>query len=62
MDCVLGTASTNRAECTLVTTGDAVTFTITKNTKDPSFEEKMYELLSKDGIEVIAEGSGYYEY
>ena len=62
MDFVLGTASTNRAECTLVTTGDAVTFTITKNTKDPSFEEKMYELLSKDGIEVIAEGSGYYEY
>ncbi|MBR0482392.1 MAG: hypothetical protein IJJ48_07970 [Firmicutes bacterium] len=62
MDFLLGTASTNRAECTLVTTGGTATFTVTKNTKDPTFEEKMYKLLEKDGIKVEAEGSGYYEY
>ncbi len=62
MDFLLGTASSNRAECTLVTTGGVATFTITKNTKDPAFEEKMYELLENDGIKIEAEGSGYYEY
>ena len=61
MDFLLGTASTNRAECTLVTVGDAATFTVTKSTADPSFEEKMYELLKKDGIELSAEGIRYYE-
>ncbi len=62
MDFLLGTASSNRAECTLVTTGGIATFTVTKNTKDPTFEEKIYELLEKDGIRIEAEGSGYYEY
>ena len=62
MDFLLGTASSNRAECTLVTTGGVATFTVTKNTADPTFEEKMYALLTKDGIEIEAEGSGYYEY
>ena len=61
MDFLLGTASTNRTECTLVTVRDNTTFTVTKNTKDPTFEEKMYDLLIKEGIAVEAEGSGYYE-
>ncbi|MGM9641163.1 MAG: hypothetical protein ACI3V3_07325 [Faecousia sp.] len=61
MDFVLGTAITNRAMCALVTVGDAATLSITKMTADPSFEEKLYQLLRADGIEVQAEGSRLYE-
>ena len=31
-------------------------------TKDPTFEEKFYDLLTKEGMEVEVEGSGVYEY
>ena len=37
------------------------TFTISKMTADPTFEEKMYQLLLNDGIAVEVEGSEYYE-
>lgn len=60
MDFVLGTAMTNRAECTLVTVGNVATFSISKMTADPSFEEKMDSLLRRDGIEPSIEGSEYY--
>ncbi len=60
MDFVLGTAITNRAECSLVTFGNTATFSITKLTADPSFEEKMEALLLADGIELRAEGSEHY--
>ncbi|MBQ6890736.1 MAG: hypothetical protein IJN53_06970 [Oscillospiraceae bacterium] len=60
MDFVLGTAMTNRAECTLVTFGDCATFSISKLTRDPSFEEKLESLLQLDGIPFTIEGSGYY--
>lgn len=60
MDFVLGTAMTNRAECTLVTLGNVATFSISKLTTDPSFEEKMESLLRRDGIGLSIEGSGYY--
>lgn len=60
MDFVLGTAMTNRAECSLVTVGNVATFSISKLTTDPSFEEKMESLLRRDGIALTIEGSGYY--
>ena len=61
MDFGLGTALTNRASCSVVTYGNITTFTIAKRTLDPTFEEKMYDLLTNDGIEIDAEGSAIYE-
>lgn len=61
MDFVLGTAITNRAGCAMVTCNGVATFSITKMTADPTFEEKMYDLLSQDGITVNVEGSVLYE-
>jgi hypothetical protein len=60
MDFVLGTAMTNRAECTLVTFGNTATFSISKLTRDPSFEEKLESLLARENIPVRIEGSEYY--
>jgi hypothetical protein len=60
MDFVLGTAMTNRAECTLVTFGSIATFSISKLTRDPSFEEKLESLLARENIPVAIEGSEYY--
>lgn len=61
MDMVLGTAIINRASCSLITVNDVATFSISKSTVDPSFEEKMYELFVADGLTVETEGSDYYE-
>ena len=61
MDFVLGTAISNRASCSLVTVNGRAMFTIAKLTADPSFEEKLYELLEAEGVEVKVEGSGFYE-
>lgn len=60
MDFVLGTAKTNRVGCAAVTVNGITTFSIAKMTKDPSFEETMYDLLCADGIRVVVEGSGLY--
>lgn len=57
VDFVLGTALTNRAGCALATFGDTATLSITKMTADPSFEERLYDLLSGDGIQTAVEGS-----
>ena len=62
MDFVLGTAITNRASCSMVTFGDAATLSITKQTKDPTFEETLFHLLSKDGVTPHVEGSPQYEH
>lgn len=61
MDFVLGTAITNRVNCAVVTFHNTTTFTITKMTADPSFEETFYKLLSEEGIPTIIEGSEIYE-
>ena len=61
MDFVLGTAITNRAGCSVVTVNNITTFSISKMTADPTFEEKIYELLKQEKIDVIVEGSGLYE-
>ena len=60
MDFCLGAQMTNRVACAAITQGGVLTFSITKMTADPTFEEKMYQLLSDDGIAVRVEGSDYY--
>ncbi len=60
MDFVLGTSVTNRAGCSMVTVNDTATFSIAKMTQDPSFEEKLYDLLCGEGIAVLVEGSELY--
>lgn len=61
LDFVLGTVKTNRAACTLLTFQNTATFTIAKLTADPSFEEALYRLLLRDGLEPRVEGSELYE-
>ncbi len=61
MDFVLGATETNRVNCAAVTLNDITCLSITKSTVDPSFEERLYDLLMADGIHVTAEGSALYE-
>lgn len=61
MDFVLGTAPNNRAISGLVTYNNVTTLSVSKMTKDPMFEEKLYELLISEGLEVEVEGSKIYE-
>lgn len=61
MDFVLGTSTTSRANCGLVTFADTAVLSVTKMTPDPSFEEKLYGLLAADGISPVVEGSEQYE-
>ncbi len=60
MDFVLGASAVNRIGCSVVTVNGNTTFSITKMTADPSFEERLYELLRCDGITVEAKGSVLY--
>jgi NRPS condensation-like uncharacterized protein len=60
MDFCLGAQVTNRLACAAITCGNVTTFSISKMTADPSFEEKLYQLLINDGIETEVEGSEYY--
>lgn len=57
MDFSLGAQMTNRLACSVVSFGEVSTFSISKMTADPTFEEKMYRYLQEDGIEVRVEGS-----
>ena len=61
MDFVLGTAPNNRAISGLVTYNNVSILSVSKMTKDPTFEEKLYELFINEGLEVEVEGSGIYE-
>lgn len=60
MDFCLGAQVTNRLACAAITCGNVTTFSISKMTADPAFEEKLYTLLSNDGIATEVEGSEYY--
>lgn len=60
MDFCLGAQMTNRLACAAITFGNTAVFSISKMTADPSFEEKMYQMLVDDGICVETEGSEYY--
>ncbi len=60
MDFILGPSYINRASCGLVTFGNTAMLSITKTTLDPSFEEKLYSLLRRDGLTPEVEGSECY--
>ncbi len=60
MDFFLGNSSIHRTSCTLLTFGNTATFSISKNTTDPTFEERIYDLLREDGLEVKVERSPIY--
>ncbi|MBP5092362.1 MAG: hypothetical protein J6328_07440 [Bacilli bacterium] len=60
MDFVLGTTAINRTQNALITVNGVTTLSISKYTKDPSFEEKLYALLKDDGIAITVEGSQAY--
>lgn len=62
MDFVLGTGLTNRASCSMVTLGNTATFSITKMTADPSFEDKLYSLFKENGLMPDVKGSELYGY
>jgi hypothetical protein len=62
MDFCLGAQMTNRLACSVVTFGNVSTFSISKMTSDPTFEEKIYQFLKDDGLCVTAEGSEFYGY
>lgn len=62
LDFVLGTARVNRVLCSVVTFGNTASFSIAKQTKDPTFEETLLRLLQEDGLLVEVEGSEVYEY
>ena len=61
MDFCLGAPENNRLAAAGISFGGVTTFSITKNTADPTFEEKMLRYLTDDGIEVTVEGSAFYE-
>lgn len=61
MDFCLGAQATNRLACAMATVGNVATFTISKMTLDPAFEQRLYNLLSDDGILINVEGSKNYE-
>lgn len=60
MDFVLGTSCINRIQIGVASVNDITTISVSKYTKDPSFEERMYQLLTADGLNVVVEGSGCY--
>ena len=60
-DFVIGAGSTNRAACAIGTFGNTTVFSILKLTADPSFEEKICQLLSDYGIRPRVSGSAVYE-
>ena len=60
MDFVLGMSPTNRAACSMVTVNNVATFSIAKATIDSSFEEKIYSLLTENGLTFSVSGSEIY--
>ena len=51
---------TNRAACSMVTVNNVATFSSAKATIDPSFEEKIYSLLTENGLTFSVSGSEIY--
>ena len=61
LDFLLGTAVINRVSCAMVTYQNTATLSLSKQTLDPSFEDALYVLLSRDGLLPRVEGSPIYE-
>jgi hypothetical protein len=60
MDFVLGTGITNRASCSMITVHNNLNLSITKLTADPSFENKISDLLKQFDIPFKVQGSPLY--
>ncbi len=56
-DFVLGPSPTFRVNCALITYGGTAVLSITKSTKDPTFEETVNELLTRDDVVYDITGS-----
>lgn len=54
---VLGPNAVNRATCAVCSFGSTTVLSITKTTLDPSFEDRLYQLLTDDGIPTYVEGT-----
>ena len=61
LDFLLGTAVINRVSCAMVTYQNTATLSLSKQTLDPSFEDALYVLLTRDGLVPRVEGSPVYE-
>lgn len=61
IDFILSAGLTNRAGCTIISCNNKSVISITKSTSDPSFEEKIYELLKSAGLKPVAKGSALVE-
>ena len=51
-DFVLGTCVVSRASCSMCSFGNSTVLSISKNTRDPSFEERLCALSKELGLEV----------
>ena len=60
-DFVLGTSDTFRATCSAVSFGNKLVFSVSKMTKAPTFEERLYRIFTEEGLDVEMTGSGVYE-
>ncbi len=56
-DFLLSPSYPTKVTCSLVSFKDKARLTISKATLDPSFEDRLYEILTEDGITIKAEGS-----
>ena len=59
-DFVLGTCVVSRASCALCSYGNNTVLSISKNTRDPSFEERLRALSEELGLEVQTKESPLY--
>lgn len=62
MDFVLGTSTINRVLFALATCNNTTTLSISKFTKNTSLENNLYNLITKEGINIKVHGSDVYEY
>lgn len=60
-DFVLGTCVVSRASCSMCSFENTSVFSISKNTKDPSFEERIVELSKQMGLEPSVSETQLYE-
>lgn len=56
-DFVLGGGAVQRASCAMVSFGGKTVLSVSKHTADPSFEERLFRLITEAGIPLEIEGS-----
>ena len=56
-DFILGTTLQNRVNCSLITHENKAVLSLMKATDNPAFEERLRELLARDGFEITVTGS-----